>query len=221
MLKKIKSKAIFIILLSFIPIKAFSYELITGLGYGQSNYKGTTSGSVVASLDAYVPLWFDGFKVGIGTSYTAVDLGSSLSLSRNFPVYVPVEDKNVTMGMLPVYLGAKYEYFFNKNFSTFLSGRYGISIANRRYYEGFTLSDKEDENGNKITKRDSLEMWGNMMYGASIGISFLNHYMLSVNYDILKLKNVHHYRFLPLEEEQSEITYAETVSVKLSYAFRK
>jgi hypothetical protein len=212
-------KVIFIILLSFISTKAFSYELITGIGYGQSNHTGTSSQTITASVDAYVPLWFDGFNVGIGTSYFGANLGSSSTLASNFPIYSSIEEKDIKIPLLPVYLGAKYEYFFNKKFSAFISGRYGISVGKNQYYTGKKDYYDEETEQEEIT-RDSLEIYGNMMYGASIGISFLNNYMISINYDNMAVKNIYHIN-KSLIEDRYNITNVETVSLKLSYAFRK
>lgn len=218
MFKKNILKITFIILLSFISTKAFSYELITGFGYGKSNYKGTKSSTITASIDAYVPLWFDGFKVGLGTSYFGANLGSSNDLASYFPVYSEVEEKDIKLSLIPVYLGAKYEYFFNKKFSAFVSGRYGISLGNTQYYSG--QSTFIDEDGETRTTRDNLDLYGNMMYGASIGVSFFNNYMISINYDNMAVKNIYHVTILPVGDK-SKIANVETISVKLSYAFRK
>ncbi|MDR0484099.1 MAG: hypothetical protein LBH40_02315 [Alphaproteobacteria bacterium] len=196
--------------------KAFSYELIGSVGYLQSKYKETqtNSSSPTISVDVYAPVLFDGFSVGMGLGYFETNLGSSTALAQQFRDDLNVDERDIHLALFPTYLGAKYEYFFNKNFSTFISGKAGITIGDKRFYDG-TISLVDDEGPYEISS--NLEVWGNRIYGGTLGFSFYRNYLFSVSYDSAYIKSIYSMNKLG---RFTNLTRIDTISVKFSYAFR-
>jgi len=208
--------------------KVFAYELILGGGYLQSKHEGVNSSSPTLQIDAFAPLWFDGFSLGIGIAAFQTNLGKSTVLAEHFGMESRVDEKNVNVALFPTYLSAKYEYFFNKDFSMFIMGKGGISIADKRYYNG---SETSVVNGEKYTSNDKLEVWGNSMYGGTLGVSIYKNYMISASFESVRIRNVNYntssYKDINTNATLASTagrflnyTYVNTMSVKLSYAFR-
>ncbi len=211
-------KIIFTILLCLLTTKVFSYEILGGLGYGQVSHKSTKKNSVTANVDVYAPLLFKGLHLGIGSSYLVTQLGSSTQLGNGYSLYSPMEEKNINISLIPLYFTLKYEYFFDKDFSVFLSGKLGVAMGNKKYYSGET--EHIDGSNNKIKESDKLEIFGNRVFGISTGISFFNNYMISLSYENIAVKNMYYSSDYDVKNKDN-ITKVDYISLKLSYVFRK
>ncbi|MDR2007454.1 MAG: hypothetical protein LBQ34_00585 [Alphaproteobacteria bacterium] len=216
-----------ILLLSLITGKAFAYELVLGAGYAGSSHAGTHSSSPTLQIDAFAPILFDGLSLGIGISVLQVNLGKSTDLASHFNLENQVAERNISIVPVPTYLSAKYEYFFNNNFSAFIIGKGGIAIAEKLYYRDASSTTARvfahEDNA------DRLEVWGNSMYGGSVGVSINKNYMISASFDTIRVRNVNYTTTRYIEngvlvgstaDRFLNYTHVETVSVKLSYAFR-